>query len=690
MQQMPLPELQTARMDTPGLMDMSPNLEKMQDLLQAKDDTSRFVCLALLKSVLDNGELAQDPEQLRTLWEALSPKFLDRLLRAQRNDKVDKTDARNMVDLAAAVLHTFTILLPEKSRQTKRLVGRTEPLLKALVERLAIQILSSDHTLTLDSPPETTKLILQSLLTIVSQPEGALEMLNIQDLSPLTEISAQYPLALDILSFTWTNAATIPVEIEKVRRSIDIIVSALQVVFKGTDAVTLLGFIGSLLPKLAAEVSTSTSSLYELSDSAKAVPKNPKWLMPLISMLRKLVTSRPTSAGRTAYTVLAAALLQAYPTTCPTFLFKNDSPSNTDTKPFSYLFINLLLIDIRSSFPTLLSRLNSTEYPAISQRLAAAFDIISSFIGFLVRRLDDETGLISFSMPPDLLLKLRKDISETMSLTIEYLRDRWDASVAGASGLHPSARAGTAATSEGTRLTLTWDSMKDEIHTDPLILAGIRALAIWVREDENKNLRRESAGIMDMLVDLYKTSTPEKLDFRYPILVALEGILTTEDGAGSFLGQDGWQVITQDLNDILRNISNEAVSSGMYTNNEATRGLEDVRALLAVLDHPSTSYVHEEWMGIVPMVASMKPPSATSAPIDLELQISLLQLATALLTKASGGMQKRYFTSNTALLGLATQLEAIVKDLDDKREATEFMGLLEDVSLGLENVRLGV
>jgi hypothetical protein len=121
--------------DTSGLMDAAATFEKMQDLLKAKDDTSRFVGLALLKSVLENGQLAQDPERVRVLWESLSPKFLDRLLRAHRNEKVSKSDAQDMVDLAVAVLHTFSILLPESSRKEKRLVGRSSALIKALVER---------------------------------------------------------------------------------------------------------------------------------------------------------------------------------------------------------------------------------------------------------------------------------------------------------------------------------------------------------------------------------------------------------------------------------------------------------------------------------------------------------------------------------------------------------------------------
>jgi len=118
-----------------GLTDASATFEKMRSLLEAKDDTSRFVGLALLKSVLDNGHLAQDPERVRILWEALSPKFLDRLLRAHSNDKFSKTEAQDMVDLAVAVLHIFSNLLPEVSRKKKRLVGRTELLIKALVER---------------------------------------------------------------------------------------------------------------------------------------------------------------------------------------------------------------------------------------------------------------------------------------------------------------------------------------------------------------------------------------------------------------------------------------------------------------------------------------------------------------------------------------------------------------------------
>ena len=93
---------------------------------------------------------------------------------------------------------------------------------------------------------------------MVSQTEGALRMLSIEDWSPLTEIAPQDSLVLDIITFSWTNASTVSTEVLAVRNSIDKIIPLLLVVFKGTDAVTLVSFIGNLFPKLPPEVSLSS------------------------------------------------------------------------------------------------------------------------------------------------------------------------------------------------------------------------------------------------------------------------------------------------------------------------------------------------------------------------------------------------------------------------------------------------
>ena len=123
-----------------GIRDASMTYDNIQSLLKAKDDTSRFVALALMKSVLDNGQLLQDGDRLQLLWEAISPKFLDRLLKAHPSSKGGRLEARAMVDLAVAVLHTFTILLPDHVRRQQKCLGRIQPLVQSLLQRSKLRL----------------------------------------------------------------------------------------------------------------------------------------------------------------------------------------------------------------------------------------------------------------------------------------------------------------------------------------------------------------------------------------------------------------------------------------------------------------------------------------------------------------------------------------------------------------------
>ncbi|KAH8805674.1 Neurochondrin-domain-containing protein [Xylogone sp. PMI_703] len=635
----------------------SPNdapIQQVQSLLKAKDDTSRFVGLALLKSVLDNRkDVIENSAEVCRLWESISPKFLDRLLRAQIAGNGSRDQAKDMVDLAVAVLHIFTIILPDDIRKEDRLIKRIAPLVNAIVQ----------------SSKSSTELILQTLLTLVSQVEGALELMKLDNWSPLTEIAIEHPLVLDIISYTWINAATVSSELQNVQNSIDSVMQKLLLVFQGTDAVTFLRFCANFIKNTQPGVFCHS----------------PKWLEPLTIMVRKLVMARPTPDSRSAYTQLAAVILQEFPETSPGLLFRDDGANQVDKKPFSYLFINLVLIDLRSSFPTLLEKLNSAEYPDIAQRLTAAFDVLSSFIGFLVRSLYDETRSASIEMPPDLLLTLRKTIAETMSLTIEYFRDRWDASIAGAAGLHPEART-KPSKQGGDRHTLTWESKIVDVKEDPLILAGIRTLAIWIREDENENLRKETAGLMDMFMELYKSGSSALLDFRYPILLALEGIIATEDGLQIFLDHEGWQILFQDLESILTATAGSLQPINTTTIATMSRGVEVVRVLISVADQWNKGTLTEDPMKVVILTASMKMHSIPLSAQLLELQIAVLQLSAAILSKAHDGLRKRYKTYTNTIIDIEKQLGSRVNLLEDRSEAAELMNLLEDVSLDLENI----
>ncbi|KAJ4264801.1 hypothetical protein NW762_005044 [Fusarium torreyae] len=613
----------------PSAASQPADINKIQTLLKAKDDTQRFVGLALLKSVLDSSEeLRQDEQTVQRLWSSLSPKFLDRLLRT--GSKPSSQNSKEMLDLVVSVLHIFSILLPEQARNDTKFINRIPLLVHAV----------------LYSSKDTTKLILQLLHTLVSSQDGAKAFVKVEDFSSLTEIAPSHAQVLDIFCFAWLNSTTNVEDPTTLVSQVDATIQSLVSSFTGTDAVTLLEFLGYFLRHANSII----------------LPGQPKWLKTAVNYIQNLVTSRPTPEARAAYSNATASILQAFPAEAPKLIFTD---TKKDDKAFSYLLINLLLIDIRSSAPTLLEQLNKPEYPKVSTRLTSAFDVISIFIGYLVQCLEDES-LETFFMTPENLLKLRKGISETMSLTAEYLRDRWDASVAGAMGLHPDARAGTTETSTGTHHTLAWDSMKDNADDDMFILSAVRALALWLREEENDILRKEATGLMDMFMDLYKSSSQEKLDFRSPILVALEGLTTLPKGRELLLANDGWAILTRDFNTILQH------GSRTCREPDASRATHIVRILLPLVEQ-ATSGIPENWMDLITAVAAWDvPDSELSLPVQ-EAQIAALQLCCAVLVSANSGMRQRYKHSIGAIHGIASQLSKQVGQDNPERE------MLEDV-----------
>ncbi|GJC95282.1 DUF1941 family protein [Colletotrichum higginsianum] len=605
------------------------SLDQIQSMLEAKDDTSRFVGLALLKSLLDNSEeLRNDSETVLGLWESISPKFLDRLVRTGISAQATQKDAKNMMDLAVSVIHTFTLLLPDQSRRDKRLVGRLPLLVSSLLQ----------------SSEETSKLITQTIHTLVTFPEGAKAFSEVDDVSPLVEITPNNPLSLEIFAFAWINCMDLAEDRTGLKTKIDGTIQALVSAFHGTDGVTFLEFLGKFLR----------------NSDPKALPASPKWIKSVVDFIKKLLTSRPTPEARNAYTIAAASLLEVYPTEASKLLFTSDVKED---KPFSYLFITLLLTDTRATLPRLLELLNDSIYPAIAQRLGSAFDVTTHFIGYLVRSLDDEMSSSSnLIMPPEFLLKIRRTISEAMSLAIEFLRDRWDASVAGTFGLHPDSRTKETDTSMGKRLTISWESKKDTIHEDPLILAAVRSLALWLREDDNELLRKEAAGLTDMFIDLYNASSPAGLDFRSPVLVGLEGILTEKAGLEEFSTHNGWEALTKDLLGIHQHTSTAS------DENEAARAVQIVRILLPIVESEVTGS-REEWMALVTAVAAWEAPEAEQPLLVQEAQVAVLQLSTALLVGATEGMKRRYVHSTSAILGIAARLEEHVGDDHPLRES---------------------
>lgn len=404
------------------------------------------------------------------------------------------------------------------------------------------------------------------------------------------------------------------------------------------------------------------------------IPQEPKWLSPLTDFIRTLATAKPTAASREAYTNCAASLLVTYPSSAPTTLFCSGDAAS---KPFSYLFINLILIDIRSSLPSLLEKLNTTEYPSVSERLTSALIVLSFFTNFLLEQMELEEANASFSstfhMAPDLILKLNRTIGETLSILIEYLRDRWDAAVAGVQGLHPEARDGESHTASGSLKTLAWDSKHEPASEDRLLLAALRVLGDWLREDDGEVLRSEATNLMDLFMDLYtpNSAVGAEMMSRPLVLGVLDGIIQTEDGVQSLLEHNGWSILSKDLINVL----NRASASDLM---ECELG-QHIAAILSTLAE-SRTITPEEWLDYVTGVSAYNVPSAGDQP-PMQLQhlwVDVLQLASTLLLQAPPGVKKRYVHSAGALAGIGAVIQ-------EKKLADEVESELADVMVSLSS-----
>ncbi|KAI9885505.1 MAG: hypothetical protein M1823_002687 [Watsoniomyces obsoletus] len=633
----------------PTITNITEAINQTLTLLSSKDDTSRFVGLALLKSLLDNQEeLRQDPQVTSKCWEAVSARFLDRLLGSSASDNIQKNknkenkkkkkseeEIQNMLDLAVQVIHTFTLLNSSKAGDDEKLVGRTPGL---------IAILKS-------CSEKTATRVLQTLITFQSGVKGTQTLLNIQDLSPLYNSTTTQPLALTVLQHALSNAAVQPELQDLLKEKCNVVMYELLLRFQDPDAVTLLEVVPDLLPRFPPPDMIETP---------------PAWLQPMTELLRLTFMTQPVARVRTASTLLASTLIQTYPQEFPLLLFRpNTTSKSSGNQPFSYLFPSLLTIDLRSTFPSLLEQLASPEYPAISRRLAADFNVLFAFLGFLTKSLDDPD--FQLGLDPDQILKLRNQFAETSSLTIEFLRDRWDAAVSGTAGLHPDVRpAPGRPQSTNVPLSLTWDIKDGGLVNDPIILAAVRYLALWLREDENEALRREAAGIMDVLLGLYSSADdsnnqdPREVDFKSPVLMALEGILDGEDGVEAFLREDGWRVLSADLSTILVRLDDQPPSG-----KDLHIGLELVRVLFSLVESETAqAKIKEDWMEIIPVIASPSPvswskdtlrgPNVDVVAMRLKLQVSSYQLAAALLERAAPKVRKRYEKEARKIKNLAT------------------------------------
>lgn len=128
----PTPATAAGSAAEPGTEANTNILDNIRGSLKQKNDTSRFVGLTMLRSFLDSpSELKEDETVLLSLWECISSRFLDRLIKS----KAAKEGGQSTIDLGASVTYKFAVLLPETAKRDARLVGRIPVLVEAVLHR---------------------------------------------------------------------------------------------------------------------------------------------------------------------------------------------------------------------------------------------------------------------------------------------------------------------------------------------------------------------------------------------------------------------------------------------------------------------------------------------------------------------------------------------------------------------------
>lgn len=502
------------------------------------------------------------------------------------------------------------------------------------------------------------------MLTLASTEQGSAALMSTDAWPQLIRSASQHQLALDVIKYAYLNMSLSRVEGLDIGKALNGTIGDLVNAFeKSSDCSVFFQTLQEVFNSLQIDASPYlevSPDFQPLNEEQLLLPQSPPWLGSLAGLIRQSCVGRPRPTAaktRKSALLLTASLLHLFPSSFPSVLF-NEAPKSRiaqDSKPLTHLFIKLLLIEIRSTVPYLQERANSNDVPT-SDGLAASYDIITAFIGFLIQLLDKEdsasesddgTNHSSTSIfPPSFLLQLRADISEAMSITIEHLRDRLENFASQFSPLKLIAPSPA-------------ENPSAKITQDPLTLSQLRTLALWLREDDNYALRKEAASITDTFLALYALEDPA-LEFRSPVLIALEGTLAVPEGIEAFLAIDGWAILVQDLRAILAPPSPDARA--------VARGIEIVRVLLSIVESDVVGPAKEPWMDLINLITPSSPnPKSNSKnktasapepppPLHWDLRIALAQLAVELLTRAPRNVRRRWMGAAAPVLAMARAL----------------------------------
>ena len=327
-------------------------LDKVLGLLQEKDDTSRLVGLTLLKPLLDNNAQFREPRVIGKCWKAVPLKFIIRLLRSTTTEKMTKEEASNCIGIAVGVIRSFLCLSDGENTLPLGLATTIPPLQAALAE----------------SSEEMQCQIAEILSYFLYDKSGLAVMWRSTNWTKVLYCALHYKPALGLLVQVFQAAAVFDYQdrLERIHQVIENLVSRAR------------------NPHEISNVFEFCDTIFSFDFVAERNSRHPpQWLSPLTDLIHKTVLyvdkETPNSAKACSATgSLTATLLNRYRVSFSSLLFCSTA------KEARLTFFDNVIIEIRSSIPSLQGSLYTPEYPARSAQLEACYNVLSNFISFLI------------------------------------------------------------------------------------------------------------------------------------------------------------------------------------------------------------------------------------------------------------------------------------------------------------------
>ncbi|KAG4305995.1 hypothetical protein PORY_000905 [Pneumocystis oryctolagi] len=470
-------------------------------LMKSKEDTPKFVALAMLPSIL-----SKTPLCAIDYWKALDFQWIDRLLKAGPEESSCEKEQDIYMEyrtLALNILLSFASF-PELS-QDRNMIERIPSL---------VSILRENDFSSLSS-------ILDLLIILAQSDSGAFKILDYQQAKTIfscIEVScdASSEKIVNLIKHAFIKSLASTSSIHHSKSSLKKCAKDMANILrqsKGKKRLIVFSFFNDVFSNIEVE---SLNFLIKDTEVKKT----------LYDILYTLIREDQSDSTRKMTSSLLCSILRSQGID---FILSCAS-SQEEARKFCVFFTNLTSVDIRSILPTIMKKIISKEISEEPQRLSIDYEILEFMIIYLS---NSETIIFQ----PSELLLLQRSFEEAFEESIDFLKDRWE------------------------NFKKNQNSSSENIHfdifNDLITISSVRSLCLWLKEDEN--LRKYSSSIMDMFIYLWEKTNIYNIDYRLWICNGLQGIITTKDGWNNFYSLGFWNIISTDL------IKNDSETSNQYS-----------------------------------------------------------------------------------------------------------------------------